>query len=286
MSLDAQVIDRPTGNDALIGYRPDVFDLQGTVALDLRSRTQAAMLATLPTGQDTIGHSPAGWAYDWCDALRSLMLVYRAPYLYSRGLPLTGSAQQFANMVWINQGRDDPFDLGITSHTMPVRFAGWPPLRREGEAPAPRITGSLTSPSTPAKQIWRLSGLSQSQLASVFDVSRTTFVNWIGGVTPKGARHASLLQVLRLLEEADERFPDRPARVNWLLAPVRPGGPSPLELLRSGRYAAFRGFLLRLPTQREAIRPLRKPSGIQRHLSREELAERLEHLNPKAIAEE
>jgi hypothetical protein len=134
---------------------------------------------------------------------------------------------------------------------------------------------------TVAGRLREISGLDARRLASLFGVSRATYHHWLAGSNPRGDRLDHVLEVVSLVEEALERFGNASQTSVWLRTPVRPGGPTPLDLLRTRSVDAFRGFLTRLPIEQRLLRrPL--PPRARRRLSAEERADAAGLYNPRS----
>ena len=142
------------------------------------------------------------------------------------------------------------------------------------------------SRSTPAECLRERSGLDAGRLAAMFGVSRVTYQNWIAGAAPQGARREHLLEVLALIEEAERRLGGARAVGDWLLSPVGRARRRPIDLLAERDYDTFRGFLLRVPTGRERVRPLTTAPRVRRRLSGAEFDDALARLRPKAARED
>lgn len=135
--------------------------------------------------------------------------------------------------------------------------------------------------STPAERLREASGLKVERLAEIFGVSRTTYHKWIAGSQIRDEHREHLLEVLSLIEDANQRLDGSSATSNWLLTPVTPGGKKPVDYLAAQEYAAFRGFLLRTRTGRELFRPLAPSHRVHIERSQEEFADALERLRPR-----
>jgi transcriptional regulator with XRE-family HTH domain len=136
--------------------------------------------------------------------------------------------------------------------------------------------------SAQAERLREISGLTIERLAEIFDVSRTTYYKWISGSPLHDVHREHLLEVLPLLEEVAQHLASLNATSTWLLTPVSPGGKKPIDYLASREYAIFRGFLLRVRTNREAFRPLTPSNRIYKERSPEEVQDTLERLRPQA----
>jgi len=135
-----------------------------------------------------------------------------------------------------------------------------------------------------SRQVERLreiSGLTIERLAEIFDVSRTTYHKWISGTPLRDAHREHLLEVLPLMEQAAQRLGSTNATSTWLLSPVSPGGKKPIDYLAAREYTTFRGFLLRVRTDRETFRPLTPSNRIYKERSPEEVKNALERLRPR-----
>lgn len=133
-----------------------------------------------------------------------------------------------------------------------------------------------------ATRLRMLTGLDAARLAELFGISRVAYQGWIGGVQPAFTRQEHLMQVLAFAEEANERFGSASAVRQWLIAPVSPGGPVPLELLRQRRYDTVRGLLLRVRRGNELVKPVRRQSRKVVSVSEQLQRETLETLNASA----
>lgn len=192
---------------------------------------------------------------------------------------ITGDAQ---HVWWVvreffapEESETDHFiSRGLVLH--PVGWERPPAAPRRVSAPARNDVAS-----SPAARLRELTGLDAGRLAEVFGVSRIAYQGWLGEVQPALARREHLLEVLALTEEAWQRLGSTSAVRDWLLTPVRAGGPKPLDLLRERRYDAARGFLLRGRLGTETVRPLgvrpRRGTGV----SEDQRREALEILNPR-----
>lgn len=98
--------------------------------------------------------------------------------------------------------------------------------------------------------------------------------------------HEHLLEVLPLLEKATQRLDSPTATKTRLLAPLSPGGKTPLDYLAMRQYIIFRGFLLHVRTGQEAFRPLKPSNHIYRERPPEEIKAQLERLNPSLCIED
>lgn len=140
--------------------------------------------------------------------------------------------------------------------------------------------------STPAERLREASGLKVERLAEIFGVSRTTYHKWIAGSRIRDEHRAHLLEVLSLIDEANQRLGGSIATSNWLLTPVIPGGKKPVDYLAAREYTSFRGFLLRTRTGREVFRPLAPTHRVHIERSQEEFADALEQLRPRTWPDE
>ena len=138
-----------------------------------------------------------------------------------------------------------------------------------------------SSLSAQTERLRAISGLTIERLAEIFGVSRTTYYKWISGSPLHNVHREHHLEVLPLLEEVAQRLGSPNATSSWLLTPVSPGGKKPIDYLASREYAIFRGFLLRVRTNREAFRPLTPSNRIYKERSPEEVQDTLERLRPR-----
>jgi hypothetical protein len=94
------------------------------------------------------------------------------------------------------------------------------------------------SPEQPpaAARLRDLTGLAAERLGAIFGVSRVMYQRWISGsVTPHSAHREHLLTALTLVQEAARRLGS--SRIgDWLLQPVAPNGPRPIDLLTRRDY--------------------------------------------------
>jgi len=159
----------------------------------------------------------------------------------------------------------------------------WLEVARDLVSAERRALDEISEPSrprvqTPAVRLRELSGLDANRLASIFGVSRASYQHWVAGSIPKGARREHLLEVLPLIEEAAELLGGRNATSTWMLSPILPGGPRPIDLLSKREYDAFRGSLLRAPIEhRMMTRPA--PFGRRRQMTATEVDEALQRLS-------
>jgi transcriptional regulator with XRE-family HTH domain len=133
-----------------------------------------------------------------------------------------------------------------------------------------------------AERLREISGLKVESLAEIFKVSRPTYHKWLAGSPPHDEHREHLLEVLALVEEANQRLGSPGATNTWLLTPVSGGGKKPIDYLSEREYSIFRGFLLRVRTGREVFRPLAPSNRVYRERSREEFEDALERLRPRA----
>jgi transcriptional regulator with XRE-family HTH domain len=105
----------------------------------------------------------------------------------------------------------------------------------------------------PARLLRDLSKLDASRLGELVGVSRTTYQAWLKGSKPRGKKLELVGRLLSLMEEATEVRGTADLDV-WLRTPVEAGGPSPFDLLKEGRYRAFRGLAHRIPIEERMMR--------------------------------
>jgi|SRR5450755_304567 hypothetical protein len=139
---------------------------------------------------------------------------------------------------------------------------------------------------TPAEQLRAISGLEVEPLANIFGVSRTTYHKWINGSFPTRKHREHLLEVLSNVQIAVQRLGSQNATTNWLLTPLSATGKKPIEYLTMGQYSLFRGFLLRVRTGQELVRPLPPSNRIYQKFSKEVVEDTLQRLRPRARVEE
>lgn len=206
--------------------------------------------------------------------------------------------------VDVSRPADDAWDEVVTTARTQVDRSGHHPTgltgsvaRRFGDGESSRHSTGVDvtagwparpdpSDSKPAERLREKSGLDASRLAAVFGVSRVAYQNWIAGVAPHGARREHLLEVLAFVEEAERRFAGAREVGDWLLTPTEANGRRPIDLLATREYDTFRGFLLRVPTGRERVRPMQMAPRARRRLTGVAFDDALARLHPKAARED
>ena len=136
-----------------------------------------------------------------------------------------------------------------------------------------------------AKHLESISGLSIEHLAEIFDISQTTYHNWLSGSPLDDVHREHLLEVLPLIEKALQRLGNSSAVSTWLLTPVTPGGKNPIEYLSTRQYDIFRGFLLRGIDQ-NLLHPPTALKFAYRELPYQEREDILRQLHPGLVLED
>lgn len=148
-----------------------------------------------------------------------------------------------------------------------------PTKHLEKVTPAVRNTATIE-----AERLKEISGLTVERLAEIFGVSRTTYYNWSTGSPLHNTHRNHLLEVLPLLEEANQRLGSSGTTNTWLLTPVSPGGKKPIDYLAEREYSTFRGFLLRVRNGQEIFKSLRPSKRVYIERSIEETEDARERL--------
>jgi hypothetical protein len=100
--------------------------------------------------------------------------------------------------------------------------------------------------------------------------------------THKFESHEHFLEVFPLIEEAIQRLGSSTSANTWLLTPVTSEGKRPVDYLYMQQYALFRGFLLRVHSDKEMFRPLTPSNRIHKERSPEEIESAIKRLRPRA----
>ena len=168
-----------------------------------------------------------------------------------------------------------------TSYLVTFEYKGW--TRTKFDSAPRQLSRPITrySASVQAKRLREISGLTIKRIVEIFDISPTTYHEWISGSGLHDSHREHLLAVLPLMEQAAQRLGSPHATSTWLLTPVSPGGKKPLDYLAKKEYDLFRGFLLRVRSGQEMFRPLTPSDRIHKERSPEEINAALERLRPR-----
>ena|SRR5579859_3729001 len=148
-----------------------------------------------------------------------------------------------------------------------------------------RSAGGGENTSMQSEQLQEISGLKIEHLTKIFGVSQTTYYKWIDGSLLDDRHREHLLEVLALVEDANQCLGSSGATNTWLLTPVSPDGKKPIDYLAEREYSIFRSFLLRVRTGQEVFRPVPSSKHVHIERSREEFEDALERLRPQSWRE-
>jgi len=159
------------------------------------------------------------------------------------------------------------------------------PRRAHAAQSARREPWSSPAAESPAEELRRLSGLTPAQLAQLFDVSRTTFYNWMEGASPREGSFAHLVETLNHVRDAKKRLAGVADLSAWLRTPVSAGGATPLQYLRQRRFDVFRGLVVRAKSPTTEFATAKSPV-IRSTMSASARKQALERLSPRAKPDE
>lgn len=276
MADDVRVVDRPTGYDTL--------KLSWLDSQDQARRTIALGTSIDPASLNRTGSDARTWQdslEDTGSALSDMCAHFRG---HGTTRDITDAGDLFLLLllsVCSTSAVSDPWLAGRRA-AIRLMATDWDPAVEA--AIQQDVLVSLRE--NPAKSLRDISGLELDRLSAIFGVSRTAYYDWMSGSTPRGERRDHLLEVLSLVEEASKRLGDPAGTSTWLLTPVSSRGERPIDFLAVRNYTTFRGLLLRIPTEREVIRPFLHPSRVRRELTRQEFKERIERLSPRPRSED
>jgi len=303
MSSGAPVIDKPTGTydqnalgDSivilpsspsftgamwLLGYPPTGAEIRVS-GLDVPSMRTPPAIATSITASFGMGKT-----------FRVLQSFLRSEFdttIINWRVSLPSGVDRYA--------RVSASELSATMLTLSERFPSivTPPIPAEAEhvgrpSSRPQTARSFNSATSPAvaaaSRLRQLSGLDAKTLGAIFGVTRTTYQNWLAGVSlPRGRRHRRLMEATALLEETAARLGNAQLVDAWLITPRSVSGQRPIDYLSGEKYTLYRGALLRAPGVERLLQPIRPTRHIRGTLSASELEDALQRLGPRAWQEE
>jgi hypothetical protein len=127
-------------------------------------------------------------------------------------------------------------------------------------------------------ELKQIAALTNEQLSSLFDVSRTSVQEWLTGRGMRTGNREHLRQILTILRDAYQRLGSSHQLHEILMMPIGKRHLRPFDHLVEKQYAIARGYLQQRPSldrnrERRPIRSRVKPSEMDR-------LDRLEDLNP------